>query len=39
MAYLNGLIVGRPRREASGAIDFQYDPSWPAQANAIPAYL
>ena len=26
--YLNGRLVGRLRREASGAIDFQYDESW-----------
>jgi serine/threonine-protein kinase HipA len=27
-AYLNGRLVGRLRRETSGAIDFQYDQSW-----------
>lgn len=26
--YLNGRLVGRLRRETSGAIDFQYDESW-----------
>lgn len=26
--YLNGRLVGQLRREASGAIDFQYDSSW-----------
>lgn len=26
--YINGRLVGRLRRETSGAIDFQYDESW-----------
>lgn len=26
--FLNGRLVGRLRRQASGAIDFQYDDSW-----------
>src|SRR5690606_21376683 len=34
--YLNGRLVGRPRRESSGAIDFQYDQSWLGWENAIP---
>ena len=34
--YLNGRLVGRLRRESSGAIDFQYDNSWLDWENAIP---
>ncbi|ODR99371.1 toxin HipA [Methyloceanibacter methanicus] len=34
--YLNGRLVGRLRRESSGAIDFIYDPSWLGWENAIP---
>ena len=34
--YLNGRLVGRLRRESSGAIDFVYDPSWLGWDNAIP---
>jgi len=34
--YLNGRVVGRLRRESSGAIDFQYDPTWLGWENAIP---
>jgi serine/threonine-protein kinase HipA len=34
--YLNARLVGRLRRESSGAIDFQYDKDWLAWANAIP---
>lgn len=34
--FLNGRLVGRLRRQSSGAIDFQYDPSWLAWENAIP---
>ena len=34
--YLNGRLVGRLRRESSGAIDFQYDQSWLDWENAIP---
>jgi serine/threonine-protein kinase HipA len=34
--YLNGRLVGRLRRESSGAIDFQYEQSWLGWANAIP---
>lgn len=26
--FLNGRLVGRMNRQSSGAIDFQYDPSW-----------
>jgi serine/threonine-protein kinase HipA len=34
--YLNGRLVGRLRRETSGAIDFRYDKDWLAWENAIP---
>src|ERR1700752_167688 len=34
--YLNGRLVGRLRRESSGAVDFQYDQSWLGWENAIP---
>lgn len=34
--YLNARLVGRLRRESSGAIDFQYDKDWLAWDNAIP---
>jgi serine/threonine-protein kinase HipA len=34
--YLNGRLVGRLRRESSGAIDFVYDKSWLDWDNAIP---
>ena len=37
--YLNGRLVGRLRRESSGAIDFTYDPTWLEWANAIPVSL
>lgn len=39
LVYLNGRLVGRLRRETSGAIDFQYDASWLAWENAIPVSL
>ena len=39
MVYLNGRLVGRFRRETSGAVDFQYDATWLAWDNAIPASL
>jgi len=39
LVYLNGKLVGRLRRETSGAIDFQYDPSWLAWEHAIPVSL
>jgi serine/threonine-protein kinase HipA len=34
--YLNGRLVGRLRRESSGAIDFQYGKTWLDWENAIP---
>ena len=34
--YLNSRLVGRLRRMASGAIDFQYDPSWLDWEHALP---
>src|SRR4051794_23803792 len=34
--YLNARLVGRLRRESSGAIDFRYDKDWLAWSNAIP---
>lgn len=34
--YLNARLVGRLRRESSGAIDFQYDKDWLGWENAIP---
>jgi serine/threonine-protein kinase HipA len=34
--YLNARLVGRLRRESTGAIDFQYDKDWLAWENAIP---
>ncbi len=37
--HLNGKLVGRSRREASGAIDFQYDASWLAWEHALPVSL
>jgi serine/threonine-protein kinase HipA len=37
--YLNGKLVGRFRRERSGAVDFQYDPTWLVWNNAIPVSL
>lgn len=37
--YLNGRLAGRLRREASGAVDFQYDQSWLGWENAIPVSL
>ncbi len=37
--FLNGRLVGRLRREASGAIDFQYDPTWIAWEHAQPVSL
>lgn len=38
-AYLNSRLIGRLNREASGAIDFKYDPTWLAWDNAIPVSL
>lgn len=37
--FLNGKLVGRLRREPSGAIDFQYDRSWLEWESAIPVSL
>ena len=37
--YLNARLVGRLRRQASGAIDFQYDPAWLAWAHSLPVSL
>ena len=37
--YLNGRVVGRLRRQASGAIDFEYDRAWLAWEHAIPVSL
>jgi len=37
--YLNGRLVGRLRRAASGAIDFQYDSSWLAWEHSFPISL
>jgi serine/threonine-protein kinase HipA len=37
--YLNGRLVGRLRRESSGAIDFTYDPTWLEWSNAFPVSL
>lgn len=37
--YLNSRLVGRLHRQASGAVDFQYDPGWLAWAPAIPVSL
>lgn len=36
---LNGRIVGRLRRQTSGAIDFQYDATWLAWDHAMPVSL
>ena len=37
--YLNARLVGQLRRQASGAIDFQYDPDWLSWENALPVSL
>lgn len=37
--YLNGRLVGRLRKETSGAIDFQYDGSWLDWEHALPVSL
>lgn len=37
--YLNGRLVGRLQREASGAIDFQYDETWLDWENTFPISL
>lgn len=36
---LNGRLVGRLRRQASGAIDFRYDEGWLGWEHAIPVSL
>ena len=37
--FLNGRLVGRLRRQASGAINFEYDGTWLAWEHAIPVSL
>ncbi len=37
--YLNSRLVGRLRRQPSGAIDFQYDPSWLDWEHSLPVSL
>jgi serine/threonine-protein kinase HipA len=37
--FLNSRLVGRLRRQASGAIDFQYDPDWLSWEHALPVSL
>jgi len=37
--FLNGRLVGRFRRERSGAVDFQYDQTWLDWEHAIPVSL
>ena len=37
--YLNARLVGRLRRQASGAIDFQYHPDWLSWEHALPISL
>ena len=37
--FLNGRLVGRLRRESSGAVDFQYDRGWLEWDNAIPVSI
>lgn len=37
--FLNGRLIGHLRRQASGAIDFQYDPDWLAWEHALPVSL
>ncbi|MBN9085191.1 MAG: toxin HipA [Rhizobiales bacterium 65-9] len=37
--FLNGRLVGRLNRQSSGAIDFEYDPSWLAWDHALPVSL
>jgi len=37
--FLNARHVGQLRRQSSGAIEFQYDPSWLAWENALPISL
>jgi serine/threonine-protein kinase HipA len=37
--FMNGRLVGRLRRQASGAIDFEYDGTWLAWEHAFPVSL
>jgi len=37
--YLNGRLVGRLSRNATGAIDFQYAPEWLAWEHTLPISL
>lgn len=37
--FLNARLVGQLRRQASGAIDFQYDPGWLSWEHALPISL
>ena len=37
--FLNSRLVGRLNRQSTGAIDFQYDPSWLAWEHALPVSL
>jgi HipA-like protein len=37
--FLNGRVVGSLRRQASGAIDFEYDSAWLAWEHALPVSL
>jgi len=37
--YLNGRLVGRLRRQTSGAIEFQYGPDWLSWEYALPVSL
>ncbi len=37
--YLNGRLTGQLKRESSGAIDFQYDPSWLEWEHTFPISL
>src|ERR1700733_1065550 len=37
--FLNSRLIGRLRREASGAVDFTYDPDWLAWEPALPVSL
>ena len=34
--YLNARLVGQLRRETSGAIDFQYEPTWLTWGHSFP---
>jgi len=39
MVYLNSRLVGRLTRQASGAVDFQYDAAWLSWEHALPVSL